>query len=131
MNSLIHRLPAARGAFAVLLIVLTAITPVDARAAEEKYVSLWAQTNKLRSDLERGSLLGDFHWAASAATLTSASKRWSSFLRTHAPAPGEEAEDAVQIRFVRIAKLELARVHYLSKRAREGDQIIKDMIKKP
>jgi hypothetical protein len=113
MNSLIHRLPAARGAFAVLLIVLTAITPVDARAAEEKYVSLWAQTNKLRSDLER------------------ASKRWSSFLRTHAPAPGEEAEDAVQIRFVRIAKLELARVHYLSKRAREGDQIIKDMIKKP
>lgn len=103
----------------------------SATLAAEGYTSLWAQTQRSTRAVERGSLTGDFQRAAAATSLKSAAARWSAFLRRHAPAAGEEADDAMQNRFARIARIELARVYYLQQRPVEGDRLIKDLIAKP
>jgi len=112
------------------LALLLGVAPAS-RGAEPGYSSLWSQTQRLRRDLGRGSLLGDFHWAADAKTLKSAAIRWAAFLREHAPTEGEESDDAMQLRLTRVARIELARVYYQQQRPAEGDKLIRRLIEKP
>lgn len=73
----------------------------------------------------RGTLKGDFDWAASAATLGEASERWKEFLRAHPP--DGEYEDAFQRNHVRAAQYELMRVEYLRGRVQEGDKLLNQL----
>ena len=73
----------------------------------------------------RGSLKGDFDWAAGAATLADASARWNEFLRAHPP--DGEYEDAFQRNHVRAAQYELMRVEYLRGRVQEGDKLLNQL----
>ena len=71
----------------------------------------------------RGTLKGDFDWAASAPTLEEATTRWTAFLRAHEPADGE-FEDGFQRNHVRAAQYELMRVLYLRGHTTEGDTLL-------
>jgi hypothetical protein len=73
----------------------------------------------------RGTLKGDFDWAASAPTLGEASERWHEFLRAHPP--DGEYEDAFQRNHVRAAQYELMRVEYLRGRVQEGDKLLNQL----
>jgi hypothetical protein len=71
----------------------------------------------------RGTLKGDFDWAAGASTLDEAATRWAEFLRAHEPANGEY-EDSFQQNHVRAAQYELMRVQYLRGNVVEGDRLL-------
>jgi hypothetical protein len=71
----------------------------------------------------RGTLKGDFDWAAGASTLDDAAARWAEFLRAHEP-PNGEFEDSFQQNHVRAAQYELMRVQYLRGNAAEGDKLL-------
>ena len=73
----------------------------------------------------RGSLKGDFDWAAGAQTLAEAARRWTEFLRAHPP--DGEYEDAFQRNHVRAAQYELMRVEYLRGRVAEGDKLMNQL----
>ena len=73
----------------------------------------------------RGSVKGDFDWAAGAQTLREAADRWTEFLRAHPP--DGEYEDAFQRNHIRAAQYELMRVEYLRGRAQEGDKLLNQL----
>jgi hypothetical protein len=74
----------------------------------------------------RGTLKGDYDWAARSTTTEEATIRWREFLRAHAPKDGEY-EDAFQRNYVRAAQYELMRAEYLRGRAGEGDELLRDL----
>jgi hypothetical protein len=74
----------------------------------------------------RGTLKGDYQWAAGSKTLKEAAARWREFLQTHQPRDGEY-QDAFQRNYVRSAQYELMRAEYLLGRAREGDTLLRDL----
>ena len=88
----------------------------------KSYVPLYRGADDRRAD--RGTVRGDFQWAADAPTLEEAALRWRSFLEAHNP-PGQEFEDGFSASYVRAAQYELVRVHYLRGRREEGDAILR------
>ena len=72
----------------------------------------------------RGTIRGDFRWAAEAMTLEEAALRWQRYLGVHNP-PGQEFEDNVQASYVSAAQYELARVYYLLGRREQGDALLR------
>jgi hypothetical protein len=77
-----------------------------------------------RASENRGTVRGDFQWAATAPTLPVAASRWEEFLKTHGP-PGREFEDSVHASYVAAAQYELIRVYYLQGRRDEGDALLR------
>lgn len=75
---------------------------------------------------ERGSLKGDFDWAASARTIPDATRRWEEFLQRHTP-PNGEYEDAFQKRHIDAGRYELMRAYYLLGEREKGDAVLKDL----
>jgi hypothetical protein len=73
---------------------------------------------------KRGTVRGDFQWAADAPTLGLAASRWEEFLRIHNP-PGQEFEDSLHASYVTAAQYELMRVYYLLGRSEDGDALLR------
>ena len=74
----------------------------------------------------RGTLKGDYQWAASSKTAPEAVARWREFLKIHQP-PSGEYQDGFQRNYVRSAQYELMRVEYLLGHASEGDTLLRDL----
>lgn len=74
----------------------------------------------------RGTLKGDYQWAAGSKTVKESADRWREFLKTHQP-PDGEYQDAFQRNFVRSAQYELMRAEYLLGHAREGDTLLRNL----
>ena len=72
----------------------------------------------------RGSIRGDFQWAAAAPTVADAVPRWEAFLKTHNP-PGQEFEDNLHASYVAAAQYELIRAYYLAGRRADGDALLR------
>jgi hypothetical protein len=74
-----------------------------------------------------GSLGGEFQLALAATTLSKARARWQRLLDRHAPRDGEY-EDGFQVNHVQVARIELARVHYLLGEPERGDALLEAML---
>ena len=74
----------------------------------------------------RGTLKGDYQWAAGSQTVEEAAARWREFLKSHQP-PDGEYQDGFQRNYVRSAQYELMRAEYLLGRARDGDTLLRDL----
>jgi hypothetical protein len=124
---LLRRLPFLTG---VLLCVLLSLVAARAAASaaqrlgNRKYVPVYASKIKSATPLERGTLQGDFSWAAASTTLRAALARWRHFVRVYA-APDYELGDGYEARLVTIGQYELMRVFYLLGNATEGDKLFK------
>jgi len=98
-------------------------TPQETSVSRDSYKPVYGSTD-VRPSETRGTIRGDFQWAASAPTLPVAASRWEEFLKTHNP-PGREFEDAVHASYVAAAQYELIRVYYLQGRRDEGDALLR------
>jgi len=74
----------------------------------------------------RGTLKGDYQWAASSSTREEALTRWRELLQKHAP-PDGEYQDAFQRNYVRSAQYELMRLEYLAGHVDEGDALLRNL----
>jgi hypothetical protein len=72
----------------------------------------------------RGTLKGDFEWAADSVSLNEAVSRWENFLKAHEPRDGEYGDGFHKLH-VDAAKFELMRVYYLLGRTVDGDRLLK------
>ena len=88
----------------------------------DQYKSVYGARDN--SPAERGTIRGDFQWAAAAPTLAVAASRWEEFLRTHNP-PGREFEDSMHASYASAAQYELIRVYYLQGRRDDGDALLR------
>jgi len=116
------RSSAAAGYLVFVLLLTSACT---ARKASTPYVPALANASP-GSPTARGTLLGDYQWAAAAPSLQEAASRWKRFLAVHAPPQGEY-EDNFQKLHVETARLELLRVYYLLGKKSEGDALLKHL----
>lgn len=118
----------ARLAFSVFLIgfLSTACSSLSRDAAEWSYRPLLASGSDSSNRSPRGTLKGDFEWAADSASLEQAVYRWEQFLKDHEPLGGEY-EDGFQKLHIDAAKLELMRVYYLLGQIDAGDRILKQI----
>jgi len=98
--------------------------PLDTAGPTSQYLPLYRPSGAARES--RGTLRGDFQWAADAPTLDEAAVRWRSFLGAHDP-PGQEFEDGVHASYVTAAQYELLRVYYLMGRREEGDALLRGL----
>ena len=104
--------------------------PVPSPTRERPYTPVYATQRAPAAQEERGTLKGDFLWAAHATTLEMAAMRWEAFLTTHQPArdaqsPEQEYEDAFQAQHLAAAQYELMRVYYLLGRVEDGDRLLR------
>jgi hypothetical protein len=97
--------------------------PAAAPAQDQSYQPVYGSRNKERPE-KRGTIRGDFQWAADSPTLTVAASRWDEFLKAH-EAPDGEYEDSMHASYVAAAKYELIRVYYLMGRREEGDALLR------
>jgi hypothetical protein len=97
----------------------------DSAASDGAYTPLLAP-KPAGAEAARGTLKGDFDWAASAANVREAANRWEKFLQGHKPANGEY-NDAFQKRHVDAASYELMRVSYLLGEREKADKILKEL----
>jgi hypothetical protein len=101
----------------------TSLRPAPEVEAARPYEPLYrSRTGGTRE--RRGTIRGDFQWAADAPTLVEAATRWQSFLKAHNP-PGQEFEDSLHASYVSAAEYELLRVYYLLNRQHEGDELLR------
>jgi hypothetical protein len=96
-----------------------------ARKASPSYVPVLANPSPA-PPAARGTLLGDYQWAAAAPTLQEAAARWEKFLASHAP-PNGDYEDNFQKLHVETATLELMRVYYLLGKNTQADALLKQL----
>jgi hypothetical protein len=107
-----------------VLATLICITDVSAAAQKRRrYVPAYAKTVKIPERTVRGTLKGDFLWAAASQTLSVASLRWREFLRKHSP-PAREVGDGYEAQLIAVAQYELMQVYYLLGDAKAGDQLL-------
>src|SRR5262245_1754324 len=93
------------------------------RSTDEAYQPFYPLAGTLDA---RGSLKGDYQWAASSPSRREALVRWREFLTKYRP-PNDEYEDAFQRNYVRAAQYELMRVEYLLGDVRAGDALLHDL----
>ena len=74
----------------------------------------------------RGTLKGDYRWAASATSPEEAAARWQEFLKIHQP-PDGEYQDGFQRNYVRSAQYELMRAEYLLGHVGKGDALLREL----
>jgi hypothetical protein len=116
------------GAFLFLLAcgsIMSCAAPPERNAREDKYTPVYGSRDEGVPE-NRGTIRGDFRWAATAATLAVAASRWEEFLKTHNP-PGAEFEDSFHASHVAAAQYELIRVYYLLGRREEGDALLRQV----
>jgi hypothetical protein len=102
----------------------TACSFASRDGARSSYRPLLASRSDSSSRSPRGTLKGDFEWAADSASLNEAVYRWEQFLKDHEP-PRGEYEDGFHKLHIDAAKLELMRVYYLAGHMDAGDRILK------
>ncbi len=108
----------------VLLLACQVIAVSAASAPDRRYTTIYARELKPTGNYPRGSLQGDFVWAANSPDLRTAAIRWKSFLLKY----GEmELDDGNQARLIRIAKYELMRIYYLRGDSKAGDKLLKEL----
>src|SRR5918997_77624 len=96
----------------VLATLIICITDVSAASQKRRrYVPAYASAVKIQERTVRGTLKGDFLWAAASQTVHVASLRWKEFLRKHSP-PGREIGDGYEAQLIAVAQYELMRVYY-------------------
>jgi hypothetical protein len=123
--------PCRRASILAILVALAAAgwgamgcraqSPNVGKAAYQPFYSVPAAPSDAR-----GTLKGDYQWAAGSKTVDEAAARWREFLQTHQP-PDGEYQDAFQRNYVRSAEYELMRAEYLLGRAREGDTLLRNL----
>lgn len=74
----------------------------------------------------RGTMQGDYDFAASSKSLREAAQRWDEFLTRHVPANGEY-NDAFHKQHVDAARYELMRISYLLGDRDKGDRLLKEL----
>jgi hypothetical protein len=104
----------------------TACSSTSRDAAGTSYRPLLAARFDPSNHAPRGTLKGDFEWAAESATLQEAASRWERFLNAHEPRDGEYGDGFHKLH-VDGAKLELMRVYYLLGRINDGDRILRQI----
>jgi hypothetical protein len=108
----------------VLATLIICITDVSAAAQKRRrYVPAYAKTVKIQERTVRGTLKGDFLWAAASQTAHVASLRWKEFLRKY-NSPEREVGDGYEAQLIAVAQYELMRVYYLLGDAKAGDQLL-------
>ena len=119
--------PLARGVVFVLATGVLSCHPQppqqQAVAPGEAYVALYGAADRKVTD-PRGTIRGDFQWAASAPDLAAAATRWEEFIRAHGPAGGD-FEDSLHASYFSAAQYELVRVYYLQGRRSDGDVVMR------
>lgn len=106
----------------VLVCSLLAVPAMADRT--QKYSTVYAQQYKPAEKHARGTLQGDFVWAAESPSLRIAGLRWKNFLLRYKEV---ELDSAIQARLLAIAKYELMRVYYLLGNQKEGDRLLKEL----
>jgi hypothetical protein len=106
------------------------VQSITSPARERPYTPVYATPRAPAAHEARGTLKGDFLWAAHATTLEMAAVRWEAFLSTHQPArdtqsPEQAYEDAFQAHHLAAAQYELMRVYYLLGRVEDGDRLLR------
>jgi hypothetical protein len=110
--------------FCVLATMIICLTDVSSAAQRRRtYVPAYASTVKISERTVRGTLKGDFLWAAASSTVRVAALRWKEFLRKHYP-PGREVGDGYEAQLITVAQYELMRVYYLLGDAKAGDKLL-------
>ena len=108
----------------VLLLACQILTVPAASAPDRRYTTIYAHKFKPTENHPRGSLQGDFVWAANSPDLRTAAIRWKSFLLKYGEVELGDANDA---RLIRIAKYELMRIYYLRGDSKAGDKLLKEL----
>jgi hypothetical protein len=118
----------SRLTFLALLIssFFTACSSESRHAVETSYTPVLASRPDASTRALRGTLKGDFEWAAESASLQEAASRWEQFLKAHEPRYGEYGDGFHKLH-VDGAKLELMRVYYLLGRINDGDRILRQI----
>jgi hypothetical protein len=118
----------SRLTFLALLIssIFTACSSESRHAVETRYTPVLASRPDVSTRALRGTLKGDFEWAADSASLQEAASRWEQFLKAHEPRNGEYGDGFHKLH-VDGAKLELMRVYYLLGRINDGDRILRQI----
>ena len=107
-----------------VLLVFPVLTVSAIPSRARKYSPVYAQQFKPTEKYARGTLQGDFIWAADSPSVRTARVRWKNFLRVY----GErELDSAIQARLVRIAKYELMRIYYLLGDLKAADTLLRDI----
>lgn len=107
-----------------ILLVVPVLTLSATLSGSRKYSPVYAQEFKPTEKYARGTLQGDFIWAADSPSIRTAGLRWKKFLRTY----GErELDSAIQARLVKISKYELMRVYYLLGDLKAADTLLRDI----
>ncbi len=112
----------------VLFTLIVGFTQSSAAAAPKRrrYVPVYAASVKMTEQARRGTLKGDFSWAAASETVRAAADRWKIFLARHA-GPNKEYEDGFDTLRVEVAKYELMRVYYLLGNVKAGDKLLSEL----
>jgi hypothetical protein len=118
----------SRLTFLTLLIssFFTACYSESRHAVETSYTPVLASWPGVHTPALRGTLEGDFEWAAESSSLQEAASRWEQFLKAHEPSDGEYGDGFHKLH-VDGAKLELMRVYYLLGRINDGDRILRQI----
>jgi hypothetical protein len=107
-----------------ILLVFPVLTASATTSSSNKYSPVYAQQFKPTEKYARGTLQGDFIWAADSPSVRTARVRWKSFLRAY----GErELDSAIQARLVKIAKYELMRSYYLLGDRKAADMLLREL----
>ena len=110
---------------AVVLLLACQICAVSAASTSaRRYTSIYAHKFKPTGNHPRGSLQGDFVWAANSPDLRTAAIRWKSFLSKYSEM---ELEDGTQARLISIAKYELMRIYYVRGDLKAGDKLLNEL----
>jgi hypothetical protein len=110
---------------ALVLLLTCPVLPVSAASTSiHRYSPVYAHKYKPTEKYPRGSLQGDFVWAADSPNLRTAAVRWKSFLLAYGE---KELDSAIQARLISIAKYELMRIYYLLGDLKAGDKLLKEL----
>lgn len=108
----------------VLLLACQVIAVSAASTPGHRYTTIYAHEFKRTGKHPRGSLQGDFVWAANSPDLRTAAIRWKSFLLKYSEM---ELDSGIQARLISIAKYELMRIYYLRGDSKAGDKLMKEL----
>jgi len=108
----------------VLLLAGQVLAVSAASPPDRRYSTIYAHKFKPAGNYPRGSLQGDFVWAADSPDQRTAAIRWKSFLLKY----GEmELDSGTQARLISIAKYELMRIYYLRGDSKAGDKLLQEL----
>ena len=108
--------------FLGLLVVTCGCTPGD---REYTRIDHPRPISKAYQLAKRGTIQGDYYWAARAKTLAEAEQRWKQYIQDHGPYKGGW-DDAPHLNHFLSARQELMRIYYMLGKTEEADAILRD-----